>query len=278
MYDSTRANNIPADAGMVAGYVDQYTIPKWSAEEWARFPRAVKVRIAKKASTNDGHVLDVEPGLAIPAEAPGWAQMRRRAGVAPTIYCNKATWGEVQEAFNDFRVPQPHYWIAHYNGERELPTLNGITAVAKQYADDKRLGKPYDLSCVADYWPGVDPIPPAAAAAMNQEDEIMFTHTLPRGAGYHRDTLTLESDGVSTLVQDVYVSLASGFDGLRNVKVYFPGGGDPAAGSDDRFVDELPKDTREWWKLPKGCFAFSIEYECVSDGSCPSLSVVYTRK
>ncbi|WP_435070453.1 hypothetical protein [Amycolatopsis thermoflava] len=275
MYDSTRAKNIPADAAMVAGYVDEYSIPKWSGEEWARFSRAVKVRIAKKASTNDGHVLDVEPKLATPAEAPGWAQMRRRAGVEPTIYCNKATWGAVQEAFEAARVPQPHYWIAHYNGVRELPTLNGITAVAKQYADDKLLGKPYDLSCVADHWPGVDPVPPAFAAAMNQE-EYMFTHELPRGEGYHRDTVTIESTTNSTIVDEVFVSLASGFEGLRNVRAYFPGGGDPKNGS-PRQIAELPKDTRAWWQVPDGCFAFSIEYECGA-GACPSLSITYTRK
>lgn len=154
MFDSIRAANIPADAQMVAGYVDEYTIPKWTAAEWQRFSRAVKVRIVKKASTNDGHVLDVEPRLATPEQAPGWVAMRRRAGLAtPVIYCNASTWPTVQAAFRQQGVAQPLYWIAHYDGRVELPELDGIRAIAKQHTGDTN---GYDLSCVADHWPGVD--------------------------------------------------------------------------------------------------------------------------
>lgn len=154
MYDAVTARNIPADARMVAGYIDKIKLEPWSAADWARFPNAVKVTIVKKASTNAGHVLDVEPGDARPDEAPGWVRMRRAAGANPTIYCNRSTWPTVQAEFKRQGVAQPHYWIAHYNGVVELPVLNGITAVAKQYAGDVPGG--YDLNCVADFWPGVD--------------------------------------------------------------------------------------------------------------------------
>src|SRR5207245_9944229 len=36
------------------------------------------------------------------------------------------------------------------------------TAVAKQYQHPPASGGHYDLSVVADYWPGVDPVPPPA--------------------------------------------------------------------------------------------------------------------
>jgi len=140
---------------MVAGYVDQIVIPPWTAADWALFPNAVKVEIVKKASSNWGHVLDVEPGDATPAQAPGWVQRRRQAGLAtPCIYVQKSSWATVQQAFRDANVPQPLYWIAHYNDVKELPTLNGITAIAKQYHGNDPNN--YDLSYVADYWPGVD--------------------------------------------------------------------------------------------------------------------------
>jgi hypothetical protein len=155
MYDAVTAENIPTSAVMVAGYIDKIKLEPWSAGDWARFPNAAKVRIVKKASTNDGHVLDVEPGDATPAQAPGWARMRRQSGFAwPTIYCNLSTWPNVIQAFKDQGEPMPLWWIARYNGVKEFPTLQGQEAIAKQYAGDVAPG--YDLSWVKDFWPGVD--------------------------------------------------------------------------------------------------------------------------
>lgn len=154
MYDSTEANDIPTTAAMVAGYLrpSRYA---WSAADWARFPRAVKVRIAIFATVNDGHVLDVEPGDATPAQAPSWVRMRRAVGVDPTVYCNASTWAQVRAEFRRQGVAEPHYWIAKYDGVAEIPA----GAVAKQFANPPVHGAGhFDLSIVADYWPGVDPI------------------------------------------------------------------------------------------------------------------------
>lgn len=149
MYDAVTAANIPINAKMVAGYCDTIRIPQWTDGDWARFPNAIKIRIAKKASTNDGHVLDVEIGDATPAQAPGWVVMRRKAGIDPVIYCNMSTWGAVRDAFVSARVAEPQYWIAHYDGIATLPA----GAIAKQYDNPG----PYDLSVVADdFWTGTD--------------------------------------------------------------------------------------------------------------------------
>lgn len=152
MYDSVSPGAIPVTAQLVAGYVDgRYA---WSAADWARFPNSTHVRIAVFPSTNDGVVLDVEPGDATPVQAPGWVQMRRAAGVDPTVYCSLTDWPAVRRAFAAAGVPEPHYWIAAYPG-------NGTAlydgAVAHQYADPPGSGGNYDLSAVADFWPGVDP-------------------------------------------------------------------------------------------------------------------------
>jgi hypothetical protein len=192
MYDSIRAANIKRNIDnpqMVGGYVDEYSIPKWTAAEWAMFPNAVKVRIAKKASTNDGHVLDVEPKLATPQQAPGWVEMRRGAGLStPAIYVQKSTWAQVQQEFRNQGVAQPLYWIAHYNGDPTLPTLNGIEAVAKQYLGDTN---GMDYSSVADYWPGVDLEP----VDHSKDDD----HTIASTSGelMERKTLTKSSNTTS---------------------------------------------------------------------------------
>jgi hypothetical protein len=147
MYDAVTASNVPASATLVAGYGDGYY--NNVAEFRTRFPHATVVEIAVSSRHNLGVVLDVETGDATPAEAPPWVLMRRAAGVDPTIYCNSSTWPSVRAAFKAAGVPEPHWWIAQYDGDPSI--FPG--AVAKQYSDPG----PYDLSSVADYWPGVDP-------------------------------------------------------------------------------------------------------------------------
>lgn len=180
MYDSVTAADIPADAQMVAGYVDgRY---RWSDADWARFPSAVKVRIAVFASSNDGHVLDVEPGASSPGQAPGWVQMRRQAGVDPSVYVNRSTWGEVGRAFGQSGISPPHYWIAQWNGQASL--IEG--AVAHQYANPDLSGGHFDLSAVADFWPGVDmaqPPPPGPPPPPHLEVERVIMLSPPAGFG-----------------------------------------------------------------------------------------------
>lgn len=155
MYDSITATDIPTTAEMVAGYLAPSRFA-WSAADWARFPNATKVQIAVRGSTNAGHVLDVETGDATPVQAVSWVVMRRKAGVDPTVYCNHATQPAVIRAFNAAGVTQPHYWIARYDGLATLP----VGVVAKQYTDTPPGGGHFDLSVVADHWPGVDLAPP----------------------------------------------------------------------------------------------------------------------
>lgn len=166
MHDAVQASRIPPGGDLVAGYCDTIRIPQWSDADWARFPAVVKVRIAKKASTDDGHVLDVELGDATPAQAPGWVQLRRKAGVDPTVYCNMSTWPAVKAAFRAAKVAEPHYWIAKYDGNPTIPQ----GAIAKQYINTAY----YDVSSVADYWPGVDSAPavvPASGRIITDDEE-----------------------------------------------------------------------------------------------------------
>lgn len=169
MYDGVDASNLPVSAKAVAGYVDG--LYKWSAADWARFPHALKVRIAVFRSTNDGHVLDVEPGNATAAESVDWVLMRRAAGADPTVYMSSSTWATVRSAFSARRVTEPHYWVASYDGVAKIPA----GAIGKQYYNNNALG--YDLSVIADYWPGVDPKPVPLPAAHREDDMIIHDIT-----------------------------------------------------------------------------------------------------
>lgn len=178
MYDSVTASDIPVSAQMVAGYVNGPY--QWSPADWTRFPDAVKVRIATHANINDGHVLDIEQGNATPDQAPGWVTMRRAGGADPSVYCSQSTWLTVQAAFRNAGVPQPHYWIAHYDNAAVLPD----GAVAKQYANAPLAGGHYDLSIVADVWPGIDTKPVTPQEEEDDMDAILTNagtteHTIP---------------------------------------------------------------------------------------------------
>jgi hypothetical protein len=92
-----------------------------------------------------------------------WVRRARADGFEPTIYVNELNdWPLVRKAFQDADEPEPIYWTARYNGVRQIPA----GAVARQFAHphdgdgvaDKpwETGKHYDLSVVADFWPGID--------------------------------------------------------------------------------------------------------------------------
>ncbi|HEV2635537.1 MAG TPA: hypothetical protein VGX23_10360 [Actinocrinis sp.] len=166
MFDGITPAEVPAGAQLYAAYLDG----NWAdyPAMVARYPNAVHVSIAVSASYDGGQVIDVENGDATPAESVTWVQARRRAGADPTVYCSMSTWPSVKSAFSSRGVAQPHYWIADYSLGDNPAIPAG--AIALQYAD--RGG--YDVSVVADYWPGVDAAAPPPPSAPSQEDDMPY--------------------------------------------------------------------------------------------------------
>jgi hypothetical protein len=172
MFDGVTPAAVPAGAQLYAGYLDG----KWISYPGlvAAHPAAVHVPIVVSASYNAGTVLDVENGDATPAQSVGWVLARRAATVDPTVYCSVSSWPAVKAAFAARGVAEPHYWVADYSLGDNPAIPAG--AVALQYAD--RGG--YDVSAVADYWPGIDaapappppPVPPAPVSPL--EDDMPY--------------------------------------------------------------------------------------------------------
>lgn len=166
MYDAVDASKIPANALMVAGYVDG--LYAWSDADWARFKGAVKLRIAIRATTV-AHILDIETGNDMnPADWVSWAQLVRREypGFNPIAYMNTSTWPSVRSAFRSRGVAEPSYWVAQYDGVAQIPA----GTIGKQYYNNNSLG--YDLSIVVGSIPGIDASPiPAPVPVPIQEDE-----------------------------------------------------------------------------------------------------------
>lgn len=180
MYDSITAADIPAGAAMVAGYVDGRFA--WSVADWARFPNAVKVRIAVGQNPANAQVADVESGDYLPWEAVDFVLAQRAKGIDPTVYVSLSNWAPTQTEFRLRGVPEPHWWIADYDGLRVIPA----GAVAKQFINPPGSGGHFDLSVVADFWAGVDyaagagggsigaVVDPAALALLQRLDAAVF--------------------------------------------------------------------------------------------------------
>lgn len=217
MYDSVDANTIPISAEVVAGYVDlNYA---WPASGWARFPHAVKVRIATSPFTDDGHVYDFEPGNDMtPAHLVNWLGMRRRAGITPAVYMDAGRWPVVRQIVANARIPEPLYWVAHWGISPQIPA----GAIGLQYKNTPG----YDLSVIADHWPGVDtapapgppsptPGPPAPPPFEGIADMVLFaiSPTDP-----HATPGSDANPGIWLLSGDLYVHMDSTDTvlGLRN--------------------------------------------------------------
>lgn len=182
MYDAipSLAHNIPANPYAVAGYVDSihYT---WPASLWDQFPHSLHCTISTTGRVL-AHFADCENGDLTPAQAYSAAASGRVMG----IYCNLSTWPSVQ-AVGPRRFPM---WIAHYDGLRNLPVLNGEIAVAKQYSDSGG----YDTSCLSDTFIQLiggtvvtDPAPLSAADVAAQAVRV--------AALYHNQSVKAEGWG-----------------------------------------------------------------------------------
>jgi len=151
LYDSTNIQDDPAAAAFVAYYVDGiYAVS--AATVKARFPNAELVPISA-IGTDTGIVGDVEPGCIALGNCVEWVKLRRLANADPTLYVNEMNdWAPARAAFKAAGVPEPHWWVADYDGIPVVPS----GAVAKQYENPTLTHGHFDLSVVADYWPGVD--------------------------------------------------------------------------------------------------------------------------
>ena len=172
LYDAIYPANIPSNAEMVACYVDG-NWPNYP-DACDRFPNAVHVSIATQGA--DAQVLDVEAGNTQPDQAPAWITRQRARGQIPTVYCNVATWPAVVAACKVQGVAPPIWWAADWDRD---PTITD-GAIAKQHTNDVAPG--YDISSVADHWPGVDPEPTEEDLTPEQAKQLADTAWLVKNA------------------------------------------------------------------------------------------------
>lgn len=155
MYDSITPTDIPLSAQMVAGYVDG--LYAWPDSGWLRFPKARKVGITVTGQTLDANVADVETGDLTPAQGADWGRRMLAAGKYPVLYFSLGLWPQIKAAIEALHLQTGQFgaWVALWDGTTEI----NAGWLAHQYAHPPGSGGHFDLSVVADYWPGVDPPP-----------------------------------------------------------------------------------------------------------------------
>ena len=162
MYDSTNPFDIPQTARMVAGYTDG--LYAWSFDGWKYHGAAVQVRICAVTVDMSAHVADVENGALTPAQGAQFVKGKLARGEVPTIYCSLSKVPTVMAAVRALGIADNRWliWVADWDNNPNSLALSSSTSgnyVAHQYAGSAQTGHHYDLSAVADFWPGVESAP-----------------------------------------------------------------------------------------------------------------------
>jgi hypothetical protein len=155
-------------AGLLATYADLITQTKLAVLE-KDWPRVVLIDRGLGDPLGKASVIDIERGTHGPADAPGWYDRQKRAGIRYlTVYCNRATLPAVNAAMGHrayFR------WIATLDGTAHIGGFTpGLGPAAVQTLGAAALGFHADLSLVLEpHWhPAPHPTPPPAAAWISQ--------------------------------------------------------------------------------------------------------------
>lgn len=156
-YDSTNAADLPRGGDLYLAYTDGAFANVAAVRR--RFPRKPVVGITVTGADLDAHIVDTEPGNVGVDGAARWCARKLAHGQHPTVYTYAANVAKVKAALKSEGVApsKVSFFVASYDGKREIPA----GCVGKQYLspDGPPHARPnghYDVSVVADYWPGVD--------------------------------------------------------------------------------------------------------------------------
>lgn len=163
MFDDTSVELIPRAAKAVAGYVNGiYTT--WPAI-LRLFPHAHHVSIAVNSSAI-ADCLDVEPGDATNADAPGWyhrfkehAKKNHQLHRKPIFYTSASNADALVAALAEHRIKRGHYklWTAHYGDGKHVcgPHTCGLTrheADATQWTSSSHSRSLDESRCKPSFW------------------------------------------------------------------------------------------------------------------------------
>lgn len=199
MGDAIYVSNLPPDLDLYAGYDDG----RWPDADAiaAQFHGKEVLRITVNPMDNFGIIGDGPPDNGSWPQWVKWVKMRRAANFDPSLNTDEAMWQAGKDAFAAANEPEPHWWIAKYlNSPPDLNNLPPIPpgAVALQCYDYGT----YDLSVVADYWPGVDPAPKPPVTPPAPPEDTMRQQIVYDSANQQQHFVFLADNAVFHKVYD----------------------------------------------------------------------------
>ena len=180
LFDSITVSAIPQDAEAVAGYTSGFW-PTYN-ELVAKYPHAHVLSIAVTA-LHRARCLDVEPGDASPAQAPGWYRnLAERSQGLPVLYCSASTVAQLVSTMSHSGIDRDQYyiWSAHYTFREHICSASvcGYPKADATQWTDKALGRNLDQSLCHDYFFGAKPAP---APAPPKDTVDLDVGTMPDG-------------------------------------------------------------------------------------------------
>lgn len=181
MFDSVDTAEIPRTANAVGAYAGG----KWPTYMTVKhgWPHAHILSIAVNAGEHrcaDGtpiECLDIEPGDAVPSQAPGWFHAQRQIGVKRPCFYGSLSWvPNIETALREAGIARHEYriWSAHYTGSPHICGPNcglSISADATQFTDHA-LGRNLDESlCNAAFFPTA-PVPTVSVLTKAERREV----------------------------------------------------------------------------------------------------------
>jgi hypothetical protein len=157
-------SSLPSGVQM-AGYATGPGIA-WTAQQWEKYPDAIRIDQDPAASDHTADVLDVESGAATFADCPVWVKAAKASFAAaarpgqrqPVIYCSRSNATSVVNAMIAGGVTSgAGLWLADWTYSRAsaIATLNAsggpFPVVGVQYSD-KGGGGAYDLDVYLSSW------------------------------------------------------------------------------------------------------------------------------
>jgi hypothetical protein len=161
MYDSVTVSEIPTDTKAAAGYVGGSWPTFENGELRRRCPDARLVSVAV-ASRHNAECLDVEPGDATPADAPGWVRRAHERGIKrPIVYAAAGEMNAVLSALDAAGIHPDAYrvWTAHVGAGKHVcgPGTCGLIPVkadATQWTFTSGGRNLDESACRPSYWVG----------------------------------------------------------------------------------------------------------------------------
>ena len=214
MFDSIDPSQIPPDVDD-AGYVDG----RWQTFQLLHGPHNLSIAVF---ASDDADALDIEPGDATNAQAPGWVKRELSLGHwRPCCYTSVSNGASLLAVLAGAGISrsQIRLWTAHYTYRPHLCDQScglpaGVTADATQWTDHSG-GKNLDESTVADNFfdtpPPVAP-PPAPPVQLGDTVQALPISFTTNADGWMAFNVNLPGGATRTDIIAVPIDWASAYD------------------------------------------------------------------